>query len=213
MIPWGHHAPAPVTGGPQQGHQPPAGGQFKDLSRSIIFKILKLSPRRRPLIFQDPLTCLKSGHKINKPPTLAAARAPFLPRRSLPFTLDSHCHPPPLQTRGLDMTRATTDTPLAAHPPGGFCTIKPSFETQRGIALPCNTKRVGSAATRSWKVGLRAGVYTHTCVGDVQPRRCRPPPARTPTAALARRRQRAVHRDAIMRRRTPCAAMPSASRV
>ena len=34
MIPWGHHAPVPVTGGPQQGHQPPAGGQFKDLSRS-----------------------------------------------------------------------------------------------------------------------------------------------------------------------------------
>ena len=28
MIPWGHHAPAPVTGGPQQGHQPPTGGQF-----------------------------------------------------------------------------------------------------------------------------------------------------------------------------------------
>ena len=32
---WGHHAPGLVTGGPQQGHQPPAGGHFKDLSRSI----------------------------------------------------------------------------------------------------------------------------------------------------------------------------------
>ena len=28
--------PAPVTGRPQQGSQPPAGGQLKDLSRSNI---------------------------------------------------------------------------------------------------------------------------------------------------------------------------------
>ena len=37
MIPWGHHAPDPVTGGLQQGRRPPAGEQFNDLSRSIIF--------------------------------------------------------------------------------------------------------------------------------------------------------------------------------
>ena len=41
MIPWGHHAPETVTGGPLQGHQPPAGGQFKDLSRSQGEKYLK----------------------------------------------------------------------------------------------------------------------------------------------------------------------------
>ena len=31
------HTPAPVTGSPQQGCQPPAGGQFNDLSRSQFF--------------------------------------------------------------------------------------------------------------------------------------------------------------------------------
>ena len=30
------HTPAPVTGSPQQGCQPPAGGQFNDLSRSTM---------------------------------------------------------------------------------------------------------------------------------------------------------------------------------
>ena len=30
------NTPAPVTGSPQQGSQPPAGGQLKDLSRSNI---------------------------------------------------------------------------------------------------------------------------------------------------------------------------------
>ena len=30
------HTPAAVTGGPQQGCQPPAGGQLNDLSRSSL---------------------------------------------------------------------------------------------------------------------------------------------------------------------------------
>ena len=29
MIPWGHHAPALVAGGPQQGHQPPLVDNLK----------------------------------------------------------------------------------------------------------------------------------------------------------------------------------------
>ena len=37
------HTPAPVTSSPQQGCQPPAGGQFNDLSRSNNWKMLMLT--------------------------------------------------------------------------------------------------------------------------------------------------------------------------
>ena len=39
-----------VTGGPQQGHQPPAGGQFKDLPRSTYSMFLKMENENHQII-------------------------------------------------------------------------------------------------------------------------------------------------------------------
>ena len=51
------NTPAPVTGSPQQGCQPPAGGQFKNLSRSqLAFEWLKH--------IQVLKWCLKSRQKV-----------------------------------------------------------------------------------------------------------------------------------------------------
>ena len=68
MIPWEHHVPAPVTGGPQQGHHSPASGQFKDLSRYgfSLFVCLGhycLNKKGKKLTYKDEITKIGSFYK------------------------------------------------------------------------------------------------------------------------------------------------------